>query len=303
MKDDTKDDRRVEWCGVLAPISDPTSPRSIAQMLRRTILVLATAVCSDAALLRSPSALSRRGVLQQASAAAAALPLSLSPLAANADDELVEVYFGCGCFWHVQHEFVEAEKKILGRTDAQLTSRAGYAGGKAGMKDGKVCYHNAGFVSDYGSLGHAEVVGMKIPSSKFKEFAAEYCRLFDKNGKRPDQDGDRGLEYRNLVGVPGGSKSPYAKLLVEASIQEGDKLDFGAGKGDDADVKALSWVYDINEFPFYQAEPYHQFHDGFAWGEDYPNTYNNLAKSLYKAKVVEDTGCPNGMMGLGILGL
>lgn len=272
-------------------------------MLRRTILVLATAVCSDAALLRSPSALSRRGVLQQASAAAAALPLSLSPLAANADDELVEVYFGCGCFWHVQHEFVEAEKKILGRTDAQLTSRAGYAGGKAGMKDGKVCYHNAGFVSDYGSLGHAEVVGMKIPSSKFKEFAAEYCRLFDKNGKRPDQDGDRGLEYRNLVGVPGGSKSPYAKLLVEASIQEGDKLDFGAGKGDDADVKALSWVYDINEFPFYQAEPYHQFHDGFAWGEDYPNTYNNLAKSLYKAKVVEDTGCPNGMMGLGILGL
>ena len=194
------------------------------------------------------------------------IALSLSPLAANADDELVEVYFGCGCFWHVQHEFVEAEKKILGRTDAQLTSRAGYAGGKAGMKDGKVCYHNAGFVSDYGSLGHAEVVGMKIPSSKFKEFAAEYCRLFDKNGKRPDQDGDRGLEYRNLVGVPGGSKSPYAKLLVEASIQEGDKLDFGAGKGDDADVKALSWVYDINEFPFYQAEPYHQFHDGFAWG-------------------------------------
>ena len=27
------------------------------------------------------------------------------------------------------------------------------------------------------------------------------------------------------------------------------------------------------------------------------------AKSLFKAKLVEDTGCPNGMLGLGVLGL
>mmetsp|Transcript_15812 Transcript_15812/g.31890 ORF Transcript_15812/g.31890 Transcript_15812/m.31890 type:complete len:94 (-) Transcript_15812:194-475(-) len=69
----------------------------------------------------------------------------------------------CGCFWHVQHEFVEAERKILGRSDDQITSRAGYAGGKAGALDGKVCYHNAGNVADYGKLGHAEVVSMRIP--------------------------------------------------------------------------------------------------------------------------------------------
>ena len=24
----------------------------------------------------------------------------------SGDDPEVEVYFGCGCFWHVQHEFV-----------------------------------------------------------------------------------------------------------------------------------------------------------------------------------------------------
>jgi len=253
--------------------------------------------------MKSPVVQSRRGLLQQA-AALSALPLaSLGPAAASADDELIEVYFGCGCFWHVQHEFVEAEKKILGRSDAQLTSLAGYAGGKAGMRDDKVCYHNAMQVADYGGLGHGEVVGMKIPASKFGEFAQEYCKLFDKNGKRPDQDGDRGLEYRNLVGVPGGTKSTFAKELIAASTKEGDKLDFGVGKGDDADVRALAWVMDSNQFPFYQAEPYHQFHDGFAWGEDYPNSYNNIAKSLYKAKVVKDTGCPNGMMGLGVLGL
>ena len=66
----------------------------------------------------------------------------------SADLENVEVYFGVGCFWHVQHEFVEAERKILGRNDMQITSRAGYAGGKAGAKNGKVCYHNALQVSE-----------------------------------------------------------------------------------------------------------------------------------------------------------
>lgn len=173
----------------------------------------------------------------------------------------------------MQHEFVEAERRILGRKDNALTALAGYAGGKAGTKDGKVCYHNAAFISDYGSLGHAEVVRLQIPPSSFGEFAKEYCKLFDKDGNRPDQNGDRGIEYRNLVGVPGGSKSPYAKQLVQASIETGDKLDFGAGKGDDADARALAWVMDSSTFPFYQAEPYHQFHDGFAWGEDYPNSY------------------------------
>ena len=33
---------------------------------------------------------------------------------------------------------VEAERKLLGRDDKMLTSRAGYAGGNLGMKDGKV---------------------------------------------------------------------------------------------------------------------------------------------------------------------
>lgn len=33
----------------------------------------------------------------------------------------VEVYFGVGCFWHVQHELVGAERKILSRGDDQLT--------------------------------------------------------------------------------------------------------------------------------------------------------------------------------------
>ena len=248
------------------------------------------------------SAASRRSVLRSAAALAVAAPLG-APESAAAEDDLIEVYFGCGCFWHVQHEFVEAERRILGRKDSQLTALAGYAGGTSGQKNGKVCYHNAALISDYGSLGHAEVVGMRIPQSKFGEFAAEYCKLFDAKGNRPDQSGDRGSEYRNLVGIPGGTKSPLAKALVEASIATGDKLDFAAGKGDDPDARALAFVMDTAAYPFYQAEPYHQYHDGFAWGEDYPSSYNNLAKAQVKSGRVADTGCPNGMLGVGVLGL
>lgn len=118
----------------------------------------------------------------------------------------------------------------------------------------QVCYHNARSVSDYGDLGHGEVVGMRIPPSKFGAMADEYFKLFDEKGRRPDQSGDRGTEYRNLVGLPGGKASPLAKELVAASQRQGDKLDFAVGKGDDADTVALAWIYDTNEYPFYIAE-------------------------------------------------
>lgn len=216
---------------------------------------------------------------------------------------MIEVYFGCGCFWHVQHEFVEAERKILGRDVIDLSARVGYAGGNAGAKDGKVCYHNAAQISDYGSLGHAEVVRLKIPPSKFSAFAEEYFKLFDDKGNRPDQLGDRGLEYRNIVGIPGGTKSPLAQELVAASKAAGDKLDFAVGKGDDPDARAVAFVMDTAKYPFYLGEVYHQFHDGFNWGENYPDVYNGITKKLVKAKLLDDAGCPNGMLGVGIAGL
>ena len=157
---------------------------------------------------------------------------------------------------------MEAERNILGRSDSEITARAGYAGGKAGALDGKVCYHNAANIADYGKLGHAEVVSLRIPANKFEDFAVEYFKLFDKDGFRPDQFGDRGLEYRNLVGVPGGKSSPYADLLVKASVATGDKLDFAVGRGDDKDVPKVSFIMDTADFPFFVGEQYHQFHDG-----------------------------------------
>lgn len=253
---------------------------------------------------------SRRTFLShQTSAAIAVISSIASPTLALAapdnnvvNDELIDVYFGCGCFWHVQHEFVEAERKILGRADDQITSRTGYAGGKAGAIDGKVCYHNAQNVADYGKLGHAEVVNVRIPTSKFEDFALEYCKLFDKDGFRPDQFGDRGLEYRNVIGLPGGKTSPLAASLVKASVAAGDKLDFAIGKGSDDDKPKVSFIMDTATFPFFVAEQYHQFHDGFRLDEGYPESYNSLARNFVK-KGESFGSCPNGMMGIGIGGL
>lgn len=82
----------------------------------------------------------------------------------GAAEEMVEVYFGVGCFWHVQHELAMAEKQLLRRSDSELTARAGYAGGLSIGKDASrpgrpvVCYHNLQRIADYGKLGHGEVV-------------------------------------------------------------------------------------------------------------------------------------------------
>ena len=55
------------------------------------------------------------------------------------------VYWGVGCFWHVQHEFVSAEKNLLGRTDDSVSSLAGYAGGN---KIAKVYLEQLPFIFD-----------------------------------------------------------------------------------------------------------------------------------------------------------
>ena len=267
--------------------------------MRISVLLLMAA--TSAAALRSSTAISRRALL---TSAATVTYLPTTTAVAVEAEENIEVYFGCGCFWHVQHEFVEAERSILGRKDHELTALAGFAGGNAGTKNGLVCYHNALQISDYGSLGHAEVVRLRIPRSSFGAFATEYVKLFDAQGNRPDQLGDRGSEYRNVVGVPGGAGSPLVKELVKASVANGDKLDFANGRGDDPDARAVAFVMDsTGKHPFYQAEVYHQFHDGFNWGENYPDSYNKLGKQLLQDKKLVDQGCPNGLIGIGVAGL
>eukprot|EP00540_Astrosyne_radiata_P005010 CAMPEP_0116841836 /NCGR_PEP_ID=MMETSP0418-20121206/11175_1 /TAXON_ID=1158023 /ORGANISM="Astrosyne radiata, Strain 13vi08-1A" /LENGTH=260 /DNA_ID=CAMNT_0004472365 /DNA_START=51 /DNA_END=833 /DNA_ORIENTATION=+ len=232
--------------------------------------------------------LGRRTLLQGVLTAASAALVSANP--AIAEDMPTKVYFGVGCFWHIQHEIVEAERKLLGRGDDTITALAGYAGGTQTGKDGRVCYHNMQSIADYGRLGHGEVVGLEIPESAIGDFGRVYFDLF-RNGERVDPQ-DRGGEYRSLIGLPGGMGHPMYPELELAGADKGLKL--VAGKGNDPDTlgKKLVYVYDTNEFPFHQAEVYHQFHNDFQ-SPPYGRKYNQLADQLLDEGRMSATGCPD----------
>ena len=98
--------------------------------------------------------------------------------------ELESLYFGCGCFWHLQHSVAVFERDMLGRGGSQLKCKAGYAGGKKGAdKEGRVCYHNLNNIADYGKLGHGEVVGLELPPDRIVDVAKLYFSQFDPKTK------------------------------------------------------------------------------------------------------------------------
>jgi len=232
-----------------------------------------------------PHNFSRRGALGTAGVAAlgAALP------AHAVEEEDVKVYFGAGCFWHVQHEFVLKEAAELGRSGAAFSAVTGYAGG-TGTERGLVCYHNKRSVSDYGRLGHAEAVQVAIPPSALPAFASKFIGIFGTRGVRHDPQ-DRGGEYRSVLGLPGGTASPhYAKFLAAA---EGSPMKLVEGKGSEGDTLGAReiLVMDSDKFPFYRAELYHQYHNDFQ-GPAYGTAYNRLQGVLAKEGRLGTTGCP-----------
>lgn len=219
---------------------------------------------------------------------------SLSSSGANqttrsSDEDTIGIFFGCGCFWHVQHELVMAEMKILGRSRSELTAYVGYAGGSGTGPEGKVCYH--GSDDDYSRRGHTEVVHLDIPRRRFPEFAKAYWRLFEGVDRADVQD--QGPEYRAAIGIPGGAKAK--DLLAElGAAQEGiteQTMEVRPGKGSDPDTlgKRLVWLYDTHKYPFYQGESWHQFHDDMV--ERYSQAYHGLKEAQAKAGRLTETGC------------
>ena len=59
------------------------------------------------------------------------------------------------------------------------------------------------------------------------------------------------------------------------------------------DMDKVSHVLqDSNKLPFYQAEKYHQFHDGI--GVPFPASYHSLKADLERSGKIQSTGCPEG---------
>jgi len=199
-------------------------------------------------------------------------PLPTAPTSCEASDSKeVRVYFGCGCFWHVQHEFIKEEITSLCRQDSQLSARTAYAGGLR-TDGGLVCYHNSEDKADYGTLGHSEVVALDIPEDEFEAFAGRFWSLCP-GGRRQDAQ-DTGGEYRSVVGLPGGMDSP----LMAQLRQSADSVELVGGKGDERDTLGTGsvYVYDTADFPAHVAEKYHQFHDDMM--ASYGRHYNSLRK-------------------------
>lgn len=271
---------------------------------RRTKSYSPVVMSSDAPVDRSllqeeeGTAIGRRLVLGRSLAAAAAMAGLATglPKPAAAQDRKVKIYFGAGCFWHVQHEFVSEEVGALSREASDITAISGYAGGKKVGRskegDATVCYHNPFDVSDYGQLGHAEVVQLEIPESAVPRFATKYFSLFGERGYRHDPQ-DAGGEYRSAIGIPGGESSPLFPAIKQAALESPGKMKLFKGEGNEGDTiqqKAVL-VYDSDKFPFYPAEVYHQFHNDFM-GPAYGRAYNELQKKAREVGRIKQTGCP-----------
>ena len=307
------------------PPTAPTKKTNPAQQLdRRSALLAAGGLALSGALSAIAEAGPARAAAAAAPSGASAIIAAASAVSASssaASPSYPTVYFGNGCFWGRQHDFVEAETKELGRKPEQLTSVTGYAGGARGAApDGRVCYYYANDASVYERRGHAEVVrvGLAPPGTStstpeeqekaMRAFARVYFSQFvprkGRDGKvfalRQDPQ-DAGPGYRNVVGLPGGTKSPLFKILEEEkeksalasaiTLVEGRGNDFRDGKASEDDEVGKVFVYDSAALPFFAAERWHQFHNGL--GKSFDKTYRkSYKKAAEDAGAFGPTGCP-----------
>lgn len=231
--------------------------------------------------------------------------LSTAATAANAasgpfsSDSSTTVYFGNGCFFHQQHTLVTLFEKIkLNRAGSSVTSISGYAGGKPPPTENELCYHNELSQSDYGELGHAEVVQVSLPDMTDSLRAAAEIYFSDFTELEPGQWTRRdvfdiGPEYRSIIGLPGGFDNLDAMSIISSANKH--NLTLLPGTGGDPDTISSNTVYimDTFKFPSFQAEICLQFHDDSpAYSPPYSKSYHDLQGVLMDAGTLHNTTCP-----------
>ncbi|CAB9497548.1 expressed unknown protein [Seminavis robusta] len=265
------------------------------------ILLVAVHVC-NAIVVERRSFLENAGQATLLLGALMALDVPAAAASSSSSPVVESIYIGCGCFWHLQHSVAMFERDQLGRKGGQLTAKTGYAGGLATTKmntdtassieDGRVCYHNPEGIADYGQLGYAEVVGVQVPTDRMLDMIQVYFDNFDANTKDRRDPMDLGSEYRSILGLPGGIQHPQYASIKRAAKRAGFRLQTGKGRDPDTLGTQLVYVYDTLEFPFHQAEIYHQFHNDFQ-SLPYGPQYNNLASRAFEDGRLQTTGCPD----------
>jgi hypothetical protein len=95
-----------------------------------------------------------------------------------------------------------------------------------------------------------------------------------------------------LIGLPGGILHPSYPGIEAAAKKAGFRLEVGKGNDPDTLGKQLVYVYDTAQFPFYQAEIYHQYHNDFQ-DRPYGVAYNKLADVAFNDGRLKITGCPD----------
>eukprot|EP00927_Polykrikos_kofoidii_P054513 TRINITY_DN48925_c0_g1_i1.p1 TRINITY_DN48925_c0_g1~~TRINITY_DN48925_c0_g1_i1.p1 ORF type:complete len:354 (+),score=41.01 TRINITY_DN48925_c0_g1_i1:156-1217(+) len=233
-------------------------------------------------------------------------PLS-GPPAVHRNDPTRSLYFGNGCFWHTQYDFVMLEQKHGGvfgnRSDEAVTSLVGYAGGDYQSASGSVCYHGWPG-TDYGRLGHAEAVSVALDAASGAVAQAQVTELariyFDHGfetvdgGKRLRLDpSDKGPEYRNVIGLPGGKGNGELWPLIEAAnVHSMPLVNGGGGPHDDKEDNFVVYVYDSTAHPFFRGETSHQFHANTVIGRPVPSSYTINLKEIQKREGrLDNIGC------------
>ena len=209
-----------------------------------------------------------------------ASPPPFSQPAANApppfakNDWRSAMYVGNGCFWHTQYDTVVLEQDASGpfggRSDANVTSLVGYAGGhfKSPGAAGTACYHGIPG-TDYGKLGHSEAVSVVIDPSSHREqvyalafmyfdhgFVSVPCEAGDLgcvNGQRRQRldPQDYGPMYRNVIGFPGGiDNQSWMEMVRLANVWHAVGTR-GGGLSSDKEGEYIVYVYDSTLFPFF----------------------------------------------------
>lgn len=219
----------------------------------------------------------------------------------SSDGSRIKVWLGNGCFWHTQFDTVQIEQDRTGpfaRSDPEVTSLVGYAGGDYTGAGGLVCYPGGPAGSQYEPLGHAEACQVELDTNRSRTQFAALLRYYFENGFRNSTEPvhtishkvtqgrirldpqDYGPPYRNVIGLPGGVNGSLYDLVVAANIYSMPLLPGRGGPNSDLEDEFTVYIYDSLVFPFHVAERYHQFHENSVLRRPVPKTYTDRLKLI-----------------------